>query len=151
MLASRLIMISLHVAAPPLWQQIYVYKNRAITEAIVRRAEAAGYAAIVLTVSAHPFSQSTCSPYPQSLQVDNPIIARRSRVLRNFRGDSTPSHLTLVCTFIPILTRAALLSWNISSVQPNFASLPGDLGSAAMARDYDRYWKEASWPVFMFA
>jgi len=38
----------------PRWFQLYVQKDRPLTEEIVRRAEAAGYAAIVLTVDA-PF------------------------------------------------------------------------------------------------
>jgi 4-hydroxymandelate oxidase len=38
-------------AAPaPRWFQLYCYRDRSITEALVRRAEAAGYAAICLTV-----------------------------------------------------------------------------------------------------
>lgn len=34
----------------PLWFQLYVYRDRGLAEALVRRAEAAGYRAIVLTV-----------------------------------------------------------------------------------------------------
>jgi 4-hydroxymandelate oxidase len=37
-------------ATTPLWFQLYVYANRAVSEALVRRAEAAGYRALVLTV-----------------------------------------------------------------------------------------------------
>lgn len=36
----------------PLWFQVYVYKDRSVTEDMIRRAEAAGYQAIVLTVDA---------------------------------------------------------------------------------------------------
>lgn len=39
-------------ASSPLWFQLYVQPNRAFTEALVRRAEAAGYRALVLTVDA---------------------------------------------------------------------------------------------------
>jgi 4-hydroxymandelate oxidase len=39
-------------AAPPKWFQLYVYKDREITKALVQRAEAAGVEAIVLTVDA---------------------------------------------------------------------------------------------------
>ena len=39
-------------ATGPLWFQLYVYKDRAISEALVRRCEAAGYRALVLTVDA---------------------------------------------------------------------------------------------------
>lgn len=37
-------------ASAPLWFQLYVYKDRAVTEQLVARAEAAGYTALVLTV-----------------------------------------------------------------------------------------------------
>ena len=40
------------VAECPLWFQLYVYKDRGATEALVRRAEAAGCRALVLTVDA---------------------------------------------------------------------------------------------------
>lgn len=39
-------------ASGPLWFQVYVYKDRSITESMIRRAERAGYQAIVLTVDA---------------------------------------------------------------------------------------------------
>src|SRR5690606_752228 len=42
----------LAAATGPVWFQLYVYKDRAATEALVRRAEAAGCAALVLTVDA---------------------------------------------------------------------------------------------------
>lgn len=37
------------------WFQLYIYKDRTLTERLVRRAEAAGFAAIVLTVDAPTF------------------------------------------------------------------------------------------------
>src|SRR5205814_7211799 len=39
-------------AASPRWFQLYIYKERDITRALVQRAEAAGAEAIVLTVDA---------------------------------------------------------------------------------------------------
>lgn len=39
-------------ATGPLWMQLYVFKERPVSEALVRRAEAAGYRALVLTVDA---------------------------------------------------------------------------------------------------
>lgn len=42
----------LAAATGPVWFQLYVYKDRGATEALVRRAEAAGCAALVLTVDA---------------------------------------------------------------------------------------------------
>ncbi|XP_049523410.1 uncharacterized protein LOC119452977 isoform X1 [Dermacentor silvarum] len=38
-----------------LWYQLYVYKNRSLTESLVRRAVQAGYSALVLTVDAPVF------------------------------------------------------------------------------------------------
>jgi 4-hydroxymandelate oxidase len=51
-------------AAAPLWFQLYVYKDPAITREMVRRAETAGYRALVLTV-------------------DTPRLGRRERDARN--------------------------------------------------------------------
>ena len=48
----------------PLWFQLYIYRDRHITEALVRRAEQAGCTALVLTV-------------------DTPILGRRERDLLN--------------------------------------------------------------------
>jgi 4-hydroxymandelate oxidase len=56
MIASTLSTASLEEIAAattgPLWFQLYVYKDRATSEGLVRRAEAAGYRALVLTVDA---------------------------------------------------------------------------------------------------
>lgn len=58
----------------PVWFQLYVYRDRAATEALVARAEAAGCRALVLTV-------------------DAPILGRRERDVRNrFR---LPDHLSI--------------------------------------------------------
>lgn len=52
-------------AAPgPKWLQIFIYRDRAVTEAFVARAKAAGYTALVLTI-------------------DCPVLGRRERDLRN--------------------------------------------------------------------
>ncbi len=51
-------------ATGPVWFQLYVYRDRSATEALVRRAEAAGCQAIVLTV-------------------DAPLLGRRERDVRN--------------------------------------------------------------------
>lgn len=48
----------------PLWFQLYVYKDRAVTEALVARAEAAGFKALAVTV-------------------DTPLIGRREKDIRN--------------------------------------------------------------------
>lgn len=46
-----------HAASTPLWFQLYVYKDRSLTESVVKRAEAAGYQALVLTVDAPYFGR----------------------------------------------------------------------------------------------
>lgn len=51
-------------ATGPVWFQLYVYKDRSASEALVRRAEAAGCAALQLTV-------------------DAPVLGRRERDVRN--------------------------------------------------------------------
>ena len=51
-------------ATGPLWFQLYVYKDRAMTQELLARAERAGYRAIVLTV-------------------DTPLLGRRYRDARN--------------------------------------------------------------------
>jgi 4-hydroxymandelate oxidase len=59
-------------ATGPVWFQLYVYKDRGATEALVRRVEAAGARALVLTV-------------------DAPYLGRRERDVRN--RFALPSHL----------------------------------------------------------
>src|SRR6185436_21191685 len=51
-------------AKAPLWFQLYVYKDRGATRALVERVEAAGCRALVLTV-------------------DAPVLGRRERDMRN--------------------------------------------------------------------
>ncbi|MGP8296611.1 alpha-hydroxy acid oxidase [Streptomyces inhibens] len=70
--ASRTLEESARAATGPLWLQLYVLRERKVTESLVRRAEAAGYRALVITV-------------------DTPRMARRERDLRN--GFSLPSHI----------------------------------------------------------
>ncbi|MEO5895204.1 MAG: alpha-hydroxy acid oxidase [Vicinamibacterales bacterium] len=68
MVASTLSTCSLEeiagAATGPLWFQLYVYKDRGLTRELLARAEASGYAAIVLTV-------------------DTPLLGRRFRDVRN--------------------------------------------------------------------
>jgi len=71
-MATRTLEETAAVATGPLWFQLYVYKDRSISEQLVRRAEAAGYRALVLTV-------------------DLPRIGRRERDIRN--GFGLPPHL----------------------------------------------------------
>ncbi len=65
-------------ATAPVWFQLYVYRDRAATEALVRRVEAAGCTALVLTV-------------------DAPLLGRRERDVKN--RFSLPAHLSAVNLF----------------------------------------------------
>src|SRR4029453_1185744 len=58
----------------PLWFQLYIYKDRVLTEALVRRAEAAGYVALCLTI-------------------DTPVLGTRERDVRN--GFTLPEGIVL--------------------------------------------------------
>ncbi|MGP4084096.1 alpha-hydroxy acid oxidase [Streptomyces sp. KR55] len=70
--ASRTLEETARVGTGPLWLQLYVMRRREVTESLVRRAEAAGYRALVITV-------------------DTPRMARRQRDLRN--GFGLPLHI----------------------------------------------------------
>ncbi len=61
-------------ATGPLWFQLYVYRDRDVTRDLVRRAETAGYRALILTV-------------------DTPRLGRRERDLRN--EFSLPPHISI--------------------------------------------------------
>jgi 4-hydroxymandelate oxidase len=62
------------VSRGPRWFQLYVHKDRELTQSLVARAEAAGYQALVLTV-------------------DTPLLGRRIRDVRN--GFGLPSGLVM--------------------------------------------------------
>jgi 4-hydroxymandelate oxidase len=62
------------VATGPVWFQLYVFKDRAITASLVQRAEAAGCRAIVLTV-------------------DVPVLGKRERDVRN--RFALPDHMSV--------------------------------------------------------
>ncbi|TJZ54488.1 alpha-hydroxy-acid oxidizing protein [Streptomyces piniterrae] len=70
--ASKTLEETARAATGPLWLQVYVFHDRKVTESLVRRAEAAGYRALVITV-------------------DTPRMARRERDLRN--GFGLPPHV----------------------------------------------------------
>ncbi len=61
-------------ATGPVWFQLYVYRDRGATEALIQRAEAAGCSALVLTV-------------------DAPVLGRRERDVRN--RFQLPAHLSI--------------------------------------------------------
>lgn len=62
------------------WFQLYIYKDRGVTEALIRRAEAAGAAAIVLTVDAVVWGTREADTrnnfrLPEGLYVENLTVA----------------------------------------------------------------------------
>lgn len=73
-MANRTLEEVAHAATGPLWFQLYVYAERRVSERLVRRAEAAGYRGLVLTV-------------------DAPRLGRREADIRN--GFGLPPHLQI--------------------------------------------------------
>eukprot|EP00080_Pristionchus_pacificus_P020749 PDM80769.1 hypothetical protein PRIPAC_35772 [Pristionchus pacificus] len=69
----------------PMWMQLFVYTDRELTQSIVRRAEAAGYSALVLTVD-----------YP----------ARGNRLADKRNGFELPEHLK--STTLPVIVKGVL-------------------------------------------
>jgi 4-hydroxymandelate oxidase len=74
MATTRLEDVAAAAPAAPRWFQLYVYRERQVSETLVRRAERAGYQALVLTV-------------------DTPRLGRRERDVRN--GFGLPPELAL--------------------------------------------------------
>ncbi len=95
-------------ASAPLWFQLYVYSNLQVTETLVRRAEQAGYQAIVLTV-------------------DTPQLGRREQDIRN--AFTLPSTLRAAnfdqsmidTTYIPA---PAVATWETVDWLQSITSLP---------------------------
>lgn len=73
-LATRSLEEVAAAASGPLWFQLYVYRDRSVTERLIARAEAAGYRALAVTV-------------------DTPRLGRRERDHRN--GFTLPPGLTI--------------------------------------------------------
>ena len=89
------------VATGPVWFQLYVFKDRAITASLIKRAEDAGCKAIVLTV-------------------DVPILGKRERDVRN--RFTLPEHLS-VKNLWPVGSQALPESVADSGLAPYVASL----------------------------
>ncbi|KAJ3264840.1 Hydroxyacid oxidase 1 [Chytriomyces hyalinus] len=103
----------------PLWIQLYVHKDRSIAEGLMKRAEAAGYKAVVLTV-------------------DAPVLGRRLNDLRN--KFTMPSHLKLA-NFSPeqgVASQSARIS------NPDSAYVKQAVNKGAVA-DASLSWKDISW------
>jgi 4-hydroxymandelate oxidase len=92
-------------ASGPVWFQLYVYRDRAVTEALVRRVEAAGVKAIVLTV-------------------DAPLLGRRERDVQN--RFVLPTGLTLANVSaglekLPAVADSGLAAYFASLLDPSLA------------------------------
>jgi len=100
------------------WFQFYIYKDLHISESLLRRAEAAGYRAVVLTV-------------------DTPRIGRREKDIRN--GFEIPPHIRF--GNFPqnidksVLEEYAALNWDILSWIRTITSLPIILKGILTAED----------------
>ena len=94
--------------AGPMWFQLYVYKDRGFTQELIARAEAAGYAALVLTV-------------------DTPLLGRRYRDVRN--NFMLPEGVTMK-NFEAAMTNAA--RWGAHS---SFSSYVHDLFDGTLSWD----------------
>lgn len=95
-------------ATGAMWFQLYVYKDRALTQELVARAEAAGYRALVLTV-------------------DTPLLGRRYRDVRN--GFVLPEGISMR-NFEGAMTNAA--RWGTHS---SFSAYVHDLFDATLSWD----------------
>lgn len=95
-------------ATGPLWFQLYVYKDRAMSEELIARAESAGYTALVLTV-------------------DTPLLGRRYRDARN--GFVLPEGLAMR-NFEAAMSNAA--RWGTHT---SFAAYVHDLFDASLTWD----------------
>ena len=96
----------------PLWFQLYIFRNRPLTELLVRRAEAAGYRAIMLTVD-HIGANSREREMRYDFRIfgEERVVHTTSadRVLRNFAGvdlPDLPTGATMGTAFEPGLTWA---------------------------------------------
>ena len=70
-------------AENPLWFQLYFFQNRELTEILVRRAENAGYAAIMLTVD-------NLGANSREREHRYAYILESERILKNFQGIELP-------------------------------------------------------------
>src|SRR5215471_141283 len=104
------------VATGPLWFQLYTYGGYQVSEDLVRRAQAAGYRAIVLTV-------------------DLPRVGRREKDIRNnFR---LPSHLregNFTAT-TDLSEKNSILTWDVLPWLRNITTLPILLKGILTAED----------------
>jgi len=103
-------------ASGPLWFQLYTYGGFEGSEMLVKRAQAAGYCAIVLTV-------------------DLPRVGRRERDVRN--NFSLPSHLQEgnFTAVVPMGDKRSILTWDVIPWLRSITSLPIVLKGILTAED----------------
>jgi (S)-2-hydroxy-acid oxidase len=99
------------------WFQLYVYKDRAVTLDLIRRAEKAGYAALAITV-------------------DTPILGRREADVKN--KFALPPHLTMA-------NFASIGGSHSSGPQTSGASGSGLASYVAALIDQTLSWQDIAW------
>jgi 4-hydroxymandelate oxidase len=91
----------LAAASGPVWFQLYIYKDRAATAGLVARAEAAGCAAIVLTVDAPLWGRRERDMrnrfrLPRGLTVQNLMPSGKEQFPRGFSGSGLAAYVESV-------------------------------------------------------
>ncbi|MEO8198872.1 MAG: alpha-hydroxy acid oxidase [Thermoanaerobaculia bacterium] len=86
-------------ATGPVWFQLYVYKDRAATQALVQRAEAAGCLALVLTVDAQIWGRRERDvrnrfQLPPGLMVQNLMAAGQEAFPQEAQGSGLAAYVT---------------------------------------------------------
>jgi len=79
-LATRSLEEIAAAATGPLWFQLYVYRDRGVTERLIARAESAGYRAIVVTVDTPRLGR-------RERDVRNQFALRAGLTIANFQGE----------------------------------------------------------------
>jgi L-lactate dehydrogenase (cytochrome)/(S)-mandelate dehydrogenase len=121
------------IGGAPRWMQVFIYRDRGFTEEFVRRAAAARYDALVLTV-------------------DNQLLGRRERDLRNgFTIPPTfgPAEVLAMATKLPWLMRMRAELPKITFANYVREGLPGDLRSLSKQMvsllDPSLSWADVEW------
>jgi (S)-mandelate dehydrogenase len=96
-----------------LWFQCYVFRERAITEALIRRASAAGYEALIITS-------------------DFPVAGKRER---DWRSGLLPANKLTLPTKLDILMHPRWLM-NVPTQRPRFVNVERELGAGRDAASF---------------
>ena len=89
----------LETATGPVWFQLYVYRDRGTTAALVERAESAGCSALVLTVDAQIWGRRERDvrnrfQLPKGLSVKNLMPAGKEQLPRDMAGSGLAAYVT---------------------------------------------------------